>query len=259
MDNMNNFGPHLIFLFVLGTVVGSFLNVVAYRYPRRRSIVSPPSSCPACGKRLQALDLIPLLSYLILRGSCRRCKTKISVRYFIVELITGLVFVAVPLYKGLTAQTASHLLLLTLLITVTLVDIEFHRIPNKFLAAGLFAGIILKLANPEAYRWAAWQDSGLGMLAGGAIMLLIYILGRGGMGAGDVKLLVVIGFFLGLQQTLLALLAGFVIGGLFGLVMLLTRRVTRKQAIPFAPFVALGVTVTIIFGEKILSWYISFY
>lgn len=259
MDTNFVFGYHLIILFILGAAVGSFLNVVAYRFPRGESFISPPSSCPSCGKRLQAVDLVPVLSYIFLRGSCRRCKARISVRYFFVEVITGLIFVVVPLFKGLNMEAAFYLFFLCLLLTVSLVDLEFHRIPNVFLMTGLVGGIILRVLNPASRNLEAWSDAGLGMLAGGGIMLVIYILGRGGMGAGDLKLMIVVGFFLGLQGTVLSLLAGFIMGGIFGLIMLILRKMSRKEMVPFGPFLSLGAAIMVFYGEQILSWYMNFY
>lgn len=248
---------HLIILFVLGTVTGSFINVVVYRFPRGQSVISPPSACPFCERRLGIAELIPLVSYILLGGRCRHCKTGISLRYFLVELATGSLFVAVPFYIGGTIEAAGYLFLLCLLLAISLIDIDFRRIPNVFLAVGLGAGIVLKLIDPAARTLEAWGDSGLGMLIGGGVMLLIYIAGRGGMGAGDLKLMIMVGFFLGMDGVLLVLFAGFILGGGYSLLMVIMRRLGRKDMIPFGPFLSLGVAIEIFFGDQLLNWYSS--
>ncbi len=246
---------HLLLLFIFGTIFGSFINVVAYRFPRNLSIINPPSGCPSCEKRLGIIELFPLLSYLFLRGRCRHCKTSINPRYFMVELATGLLFVAVPWFLGVSMESVGYLFLLSLLLVISLIDIDFRRIPNVLLGVGLVIGLLLKLIDPATRSLQALGDAGLGMLAGGGIMLIIYIFGRGGIGAGDLKLMIMVGFFLGMAGVLLVLFVGFLLGGFYGLTMLLLRRLGRKDMIPFGPFLSLGVAIEIFFGEQILNWY----
>ncbi len=245
-------------LFILGLAVGSFLNVVIYRFPREYSLVSPSSACTSCGHHLNIADLFPLFSYLFLRGKCRYCGAKVSPRYFLVELITGMLFVIIPLFEGFNLESGAFLFLLCLLLVISLIDIEFRRIPNMFLLIGLGVGVILKFIDSLMHgTWVAWGDAGLGMLIGGGIMLLIFIVGRGGMGAGDFKLMLMIGFFVGMQGVILVIFLGFIMGGVYAVAMLLLKRLNRKAPVPFGPFLSLAVLVEIFWGAQIWSWYLK--
>ncbi len=248
---------HLIIFFILGLMVGSFLNVVIYRFPKKLSLISPPSSCPACGHRLTVADLIPLFSYIFLRGKCRHCGAKFSPRYFLVELMTGVFFVAVPWFIGPGLEAVSVLFLLCLLLVISFIDLDHGLIPNRLLAVGLGTGIVLKLADSLRGTWEGWGDAGLGMLIGGGIMLLIFAVSRGGMGGGDFKLMIVIGFFTGFYGVILVLMAGFLLGGIFSVAMLLVRRLGRKDPVPLGPFLALAVVIEVFWGEQIWDWYLG--
>lgn len=252
---MNIALEYLLILFVLGLVTGSFINVVIYRFPRGKSLISPPSRCPTCDHRLGPAELIPLVSYLALRGKCRHCSTRISPRYISVEVATGLLFVTVPAFKAFTFESMGFLFLLCLLLAISFIDIDFRRIPNVMLGVGLGVGIILKLIDPAARTLQAWGDAGLGMLVGGGVMMIIYIAGRGGIGAGDLKLMIMIGFFVGMPGVIKVMMIGFIIGAAYGLIMILTRRLTRKSMIPFGPFLSIGALIEIFFGEMIMSWF----
>jgi len=245
----------IIFLiFVLGISIGSFLNVCIYRIPRGGSLVSPAySACPACEHRLYPLDLIPLVSFLFLKGKCRYCQTQISYRYFFIELLTGLLFILAYWRFGLVPELLSHLLFIALLIAITFIDLEHQIIPNKINLFGFVSGIIVSLLTGHL----SLLNIFFGFLAAGGLLFLIALLSRGGMGGGDVKLGAVIGVFLGWPLALLALFISFILGGLGGIVLLALKKKGRKDMIPFGPFLALGSLITLFWGSQILAWYLQ--
>lgn len=255
-----------LFVFLFGLSIGSFVNVLVYRLPRRISLVKPPSSCPSCGKRLGVLELIPLLGYLALRGRCLQCRVPISPRYPLVELGTALLFAAVYSAFGFTLAGLGYLLLLTLLLTISLIDLDHRLIPNTLVGAGLIAGLLLQL--PALFKlWfdlPAWLmparpilDTLAGLALGGGLLLLIILFSRGGMGAGDMKLMALIGFYVGLRGTALVMMFGFTLGAVTGLLLMVSRRLTRKDAVPFGPFLSLAALIQIFWGPLLWDWYIN--
>ena len=250
--------------FLFGLCFGSFLNVLVYRLPRKISIAQPPSSCPSCKNTLGAIELIPLAGYFILRGRCRHCGTKISPRYPAVELATGALFLLVFINFGLTVNAFFYLTLLFLLLAITLIDLEHRIVPNTLVAAGLITGLLFYIPV-AANIWFDLPsrlvvdriliDAAAGLLLGGSIMLLIFLISRGGMGAGDLKLMAMIGFYVGLRGTAVVLLLSFFIGALVGLAFIAAGRLTRKDALPFAPYLSIATLVQVLWGEEIWSWY----
>jgi len=256
---------HLI-LFAFGLCFGSFLNVIVYRLPQKLSIVKPPSSCPTCKSRLGFLDLIPLFGYLLLKGKCRYCSAPISFRYPLVELLTGLLFVAVFYHFGFSAAGLFYLALLYLLFAVTLIDLEHRIVPNALVAAGLICGLLFYLPVllsliTEIPAWLLIDrqplDGLLGFAVGGGLLLIIILVSRGGMGAGDMKLMAMIGLFVGLRGVAVVLLAAFIFGALVGIALMFLGQATRKSALPFAPYLALATVVEVFWGETIWNWYIN--
>ncbi|OPZ74856.1 MAG: Type 4 prepilin-like proteins leader peptide-processing enzyme [Firmicutes bacterium ADurb.Bin456] len=239
---------------ILGLVIGSFLNVCVYRLPRGESVVFTPSHCPACGLRLGAGDLVPLLSYLVLKGRCRSCGARISSRYPLVELTTGLLFAAVFMRTGLTVLLLKQLFLVAVLIAVTFIDLEHMIIPDRIIVFSLAGGIFLNILAGDLSLLSA----GLGLIAAAALLLAPALIYRGGMGGGDIKLAAVIGFFLGWPNGLLAVLLGCLLGALAGITLVLTGRRGRKDAIPFGPFLAGGALLAMFYGNQCLSWYLGF-
>lgn len=254
------------FIFTAGLFIGSFLNVVVYRLPRGESVVRPPSRCPGCGRRLTTLELAPVFSYLWLRGRCRRCGSTISLRYPLVELATGLIFLAVAVRFGLTLAAAGYAFFFSLLLAVSLIDLEHQRIPNTLVAAGLFGGAAVHLTGLFGV-WAGsaevlapprpWGDALLGFLVGGGLLLAICLVSRGGMGAGDFKLAALIGFFTGLKGIAVVLLLGFSAGALIGLALILLKKRGRKDPLPFAPFLSLAALAAVFWGETWWAWYLA--
>ncbi|MGA9875133.1 MAG: prepilin peptidase [Solirubrobacteraceae bacterium] len=237
---------------VFGAIIGSFLNVVVYRLPRRESIVKPASHCTACGARVMPYDNVPVLSWLLLRGHCRNCSAPISKRYPLVEALCGLLCVAAVLAGGSTATIALNVTFILLLVPVALIDLEHRIIPNQLTMLGAVLALGLGTAldpSGEPTRLIA------GLAAGGALLAaaLAY---PGGMGMGDVKLAGVMGLFLGsavAPAMLIALLAGVLYG-----VLIVARKGTqagRKTAVPFGPFLAFGSIVAVFAGDPLVNWY----
>ncbi len=240
-------------LFVVGLCVGSFLNVVIARVPEGRSIVTPGSACPRCGAGIQWYDNIPLLSYALLRARCRRCGEPISIRYPLVELVTGLLFVLAGWQLGLDADLLPAALLLATLVAITAIDLDRQLIPDVLSLPGIVAGLLLSALTGRP----GWLDSLLGALVGGAIFFLIIVGSRGGMGGGDMKLGAMLGAFLGWQLVLVAILLSVLVGGVVAIVLLALRRRGRKDAVPFGPFLALGGAIALFWGQALLKWYLG--
>ncbi len=231
----------IIFLYAL--VIGSFLNVCIYRIPRGVSIVWPRSFCPNCQKNIPWHDMIPVLSYLILRGRCRFCRAAVGIQYPVVEISTALL--ALVFYKkyGLTGDFFKIALLGCLLIIIAWIDCHHRRIPDKLSVFGIIAG----LAWAFFYGKAALLHAGLGMLIGGGILFPIAFFYPRGMGMGDVKLLAMIGAFIGVKAVLYTLFVGSALGAVIGLGLLYWKTITRKTQIPFGPFLAVGAIITLLF------------
>lgn len=244
---------------LLGLLVGSFLNVVIHRVPRRESVVAPRSRCPGCGTQLRERDNVPVVSWLLLRGRCRTCAQPISARYPLVELLTGALFAAVAARLGPGLDLPPFLVLTASLVAVSAIDLEHFLVPNRVLLATLAAGGPLLLL--AAVAGDGVDDVG-GMAAGAAVgfglLLVINLVNPRGMGMGDVKLAGVLGLFLGLLDVghvLVGLFAGFLLGSVGGLTLIATGLRQRRDHIPFAPFLAAGALVALLFGEPILEWY----
>jgi leader peptidase (prepilin peptidase) / N-methyltransferase len=239
---------------VLGAIAGSFLNVVAYRLPRRESVIAPPSHCPSCDTPVKPYDNIPILSFLLLRGHCRSCKAPISVRYPLVEALTAALCVGAVLTQHSAAEVALSVVLILVVVPAALIDLEYRIIPNRITAAGAVAALLIGTAlDPagEPERLIA------GAAAGGFLLLAALAYPRG-MGMGDVKLAAVMGLFLGravAPAILIALLAGVLVGAL--VIAKRGVREGRKTAVPFGPFLALGAIVAVYAGQPIVEGYVN--
>ena len=249
----------LIILVVGGLCVGSFLNVCIYRLPRGGSLVRPRSRCPGCEHELSWFENIPVLSYLFLVGRCRRCRSRINPRYPIVEIITALLFVAHYAVFGWTPLLAVRLLFACALVVLFAIDLEHQILPNVITLPGVVVGLIFSLVFPPGVF-----DAVLGALAGGGVLWLLgeayyRFAGQEGMGGGDIKMLGMVGAFLGWKLVLITLVLSSVLGSLFGLAMILTRRGNLKQALPYGTFLAIGALVASLYGDRIVDWYAGLY
>jgi leader peptidase (prepilin peptidase)/N-methyltransferase len=244
---------YLIFI-ITGLAVGSFLEVVIYRVPRKLSIVRPASFCPNCKKKIAFYDNIPVLSYIILRGRCRYCKSKITVTSLLVEIVTSLLFLANYIIFGLSINTAIGIIFCCALIAVSFIDIEFKIIPNVIVLPLIVVGLALNIASDPSNWWMPLAFS----VGAFVFMLMIHLISPRGMGMGDVKLSLMAGAFL-VRNVVSGLFLGFLLGSLYGLSLIIIKRKKLKQAIPFGPFISLGSIISLFWGNNILKWYISFF
>jgi leader peptidase (prepilin peptidase)/N-methyltransferase len=244
----------LAFLGALGAAIGSFLNVLAYRLPRRESLVKPRSRCPHCDEPIAPYDNIPVISWILLCGKCRSCSAPIAIRYPIVEALTAALFVAVGLDIGPSRELFPGLALTVTLLAAAAIDLEHRIIPNRLTAAAAIAAVPLwALADP-----ARLPENLIAGTAAGAFMLIAAVAYPAGMGMGDVKLSAVMGLYLG-RSVAPALFVGFGVGALVGLGLVLARgTAARKQGVPFGPFLALGGIVGLLAGPEIIDWYLDF-
>ena len=260
---------------VFGLMIGSFLNVVIYRVPIGMSVVRPASACPNCGSGIHAYDNVPVVAWLALRGRCRSCSAPISARYPLVELGTGVFFflVSLPIATQLAGvqptvnEIASGLALVAFLylaaisIALSFIDIEHHRLPNAIVLPAYAVGIILLATSCILIGdYAALLRAGIGMAALGLAYLALALLWKGSMGLGDVKLAGVLGLYLGYTgwgALAVGSIGAFLLGGIFGLVLILLHKTTRKSGIPFGPWMVLGAWVGILFGNLIWADYLS--
>ncbi len=244
------------FTVVLGLVCGSFFNVCIYRIPRDLSVVAPPSHCPKCEHRLPFWLNIPLLTYIFLRGRCFFCREPISLRYPLVELLTGLLFGLAALYFGLTPALARALILIFLLVPITFIDLEFQIIPDSF----SLTGIVIGLAGSWWWGVLPWWEFLLGAVLGWLSLWLVatgyyFFTGRDGMGGGDLKLLAMLGAFLGYKALLPIILLSSLSGAVIGLGLVFWQGRDGRYAIPFGPFLAAGGLLYLFFGSQLVEFY----
>jgi leader peptidase (prepilin peptidase)/N-methyltransferase len=245
---------------LLGLAVGSFLNVCIDRLPQNKSIAYPPSHCEACQHKLAAKDLIPVFSYLRLRGRCRYCQASIPRKLLWVELATAVIFALLYWHYGLSAELGVLAFYACLFIIIFVIDLERSLILNKVVYPAMVVALLLSL-----YPWP-WLSESIGMrvayaalggTAGFAIFLLIALVSRGGMGWGDVKLAALIGLATGFPMVFVTIIMAAILGGIVAVVLLATRRRGRREMIPFGPFLAVAAMVTLLWGSSILSWYLG--
>ena len=239
---------------ILGAIIGSFLNVVAYRLPRGESLAHPPSRCPNCGAPVKPYDNIPVLSWLLLRGRCRNCKEPISVRYPLVEAGTGLLCALVVVAKGADGDAVIGIVLVLLLVPITLIDLDHRIIPNKI----TYPGFVLGVALIAVLDTDSLVEHLIASAAAGGFLFVAWFLYPRGMGLGDVKLAFVLGIYLGravAPAMFTALIAGSLIGAL--IIARVGAEKGRKTAIPFGPYLALGGLVGLFAGDAIVDWYLD--
>ncbi len=244
-----------VFNFLLGTVIGSFLNVLIYRIPRNESILKPPSHCPVCGHRLRWYDMIPVFSYLFLKGKCRYCGAKISPRYPLIEALTGVAFIGVGLRYGWSLQFFEYIVFSSLLITVAFTDIFDGVVPDVVVIPGAIAGLVFSLFRGRA----VFLSSLFGMLFLFGFFVMVILLTRGGMGEGDATFGAMIGAFLGFKFSVAMLVIAFVIGAIIGILIIIFSHKSGKDTMPFAPYLALASYIMVFYGYKILLLYFKMF
>ena len=247
-----------VWVFVTGCCLGSFFNVVIYRLPAGKSLVSPGSHCPGCGHPIAFYDNIPVLGYLFLMGKCRHCRARISPRYPIVEAVTGLFALALFRKYGWEPQFGIEFLFVSLLILITFIDLDTYLIPDVLSLSGIVAGFLCSFVTPRL----AWTDSLLGIVVGGGFLYAIaagyqYLRKKDGMGGGDIKLLGMIGAFLGLPGVIFTVLISSVAGTAAGLAVMSRTRKGMSTMIPFGPFLALGAVCYLFWGPDFIRWYLE--
>lgn len=253
---------HLYFsliAFIFGAVVGSFLNVCICRMPKDESVVSPPSHCPKCDYKIPWYDNIPLISYLILKGKCRGCGTHISLQYPFVELLNGVLTLALFLRFGPTLSFLVLFIFCSALVVVTFIDIEHQIIPDEISISGIVIGFTLSFF----IKGHSWLNSLLGIVLGGGSLLLVaysyqWLTKKDGMGGGDIKLLAMMGAFLGWKAIPFIIFTSSLFGSIIGVSIMLLQKKDGKLAIPFGPYLAFGAVLYIFYGRQLIHWYLNF-
>jgi len=249
--------PILVLSFIFGAVVGSFLNVCICRLPEGQSIVSPPSRCPVCKRYIPFYFNIPIISFLLLRGRCGKCKSPISFQYPFVEALTGLAAVALYLRYGTDVRIIIPFFFLCALIVSTFIDLKHKIILNVITFPGIIIGFIASFFMPTP----GVVDSFTGIVAGGGILISIalvyhFVTGKEGMGVGDIKFLAMIGAFIGWKGVLFTLFTASIIGAVVGVAVMAIFSRDSKYALPFGPFLALGAVFYLFYGGFLIQWYI---
>lgn len=266
-------------IFLFGLIIGSFLNVCIVRIPAGKSIVLPASACPKCGAAIRSYDNIPVISYMLLAGKCRKCRTKISAMYPAVELLTGLLFFACYEAFGLTAEALKWAIFSAIMVVLVFTDLRERVLPDVVNYTGLGLGLVLSLLTKPIDGTAAWlanrmfdfpppapvvslADALIGAAIGSGLLWLVSeayfrLRGREGMGLGDVKMMLMAGAFLGAKRTLLTIFTGSVLGSVLGLVFILVRRKDSEYELPFGTFLGLAAVLVVFFGTPVINWYQS--
>lgn len=248
----------ITFIFIYGLLIGSFLNVCIYRIPREESIVFPGSHCPNCTRSLKPLDLIPSFSYLSTGGKCRYCKVRISFRYPFFEFLTAFIFLLIYYCFGLSLDYFVYCFLTSLLIVIAGIDFDYQIIPDGILLLGAGACLLNLLYSYLIRNHSiSFLDNFGGAAIGGGLFLLIAAVSRGGMGGGDIKLMAMLGLWLGIKGILITTLLSFIIGAVVSLILLAFKLKTRKEAIAFGPFIAIAALIVICFQDELLIWYLE--
>jgi leader peptidase (prepilin peptidase) / N-methyltransferase len=244
---------------LFGAIIGSFLNVCIYRLPLGKSVVWPGSACPGCNRQLAWYENIPILSYAALGGRCRSCRVRISPRYPIIEAITAAMFAGALWYYGPSAIFVSRILFGCALIVLFAIDLEHHLLPNVITLPGIVVGFGFSLITEPG-----WRDSLIGIVLGGGVLWAIAegyyrIRHEEGLGMGDVKMLAMVGAFIGWKLTLVTLMMASFAGSIVGLLMIVSRRGSMKYALPFGTFLAMGAVIAATIGPAVIDWYIGFW
>jgi leader peptidase (prepilin peptidase)/N-methyltransferase len=242
---------------IFGALIGSFLNVCIFRLPKEESIITPGSHCPHCKNPIKFYDNIPLFSYFLLKGKCRHCNGPISIQYPLIEGITALSSLVLFMKFGLSLSFLIYFAFVSALIVITVIDLYHQIIPDVISLPGIGVGLLSSLIIPQI----TFSNSLIGALLGGGSLFLVatlyqWLFKREGMGGGDVKLLAMIGSFLGWKAVILTILLGSLIGSIIGISIIVLKGKDFKYAIPFGPFLSLGAVIALLYGPRIINWYL---
>lgn len=240
-------------IFLLGIIIGSFLNVCIYRIPEKQDIVLERSHCMSCGNVLKWYELIPLFSFLIQGGKCRNCKTKLSVQYPLIELMNGLVYLWIFLVSGLTVRSVLFCVCASTLIVISVIDWRTYEIP---VGCNIIIGVlgIVRVLSDLAH----WYDYVIGFFIVSGLFFIIYLISKGrGIGGGDIKLMAAAGLLLGWKNVLLALMIGSIAGSVIHLTLMKVKG--KDRVLAFGPYLALGIFTAMLYGEKIIAWYLNMF
>jgi leader peptidase (prepilin peptidase)/N-methyltransferase len=259
-----------VIVLVFGLIIGSFLNVCIYRLPRDLSVVKPRSACPSCNTAIKAWDNIPVISYILLGGKCRKCGEKISARYPLVEALNGLLYIAVFQFFGIGWHLPFLFAFVSAMVVITFIDLDFQIIPDVITLPGILIGLAAAsfvLPDPfsslngssglNSLSVAGFTNSVTGLLTGGGLYYLIAVASRGGMGGGDIKMMAMVGAFTGWKGVLLTTFLGSLTGSIIGIFLMVFKGKGRKTKIPFGPFLALGSLISLFYGGIIVDWYLG--
>ncbi|HTN42574.1 MAG TPA: prepilin peptidase [Nitrospiria bacterium] len=236
---------------VLGLIIGSFLNVCIHRLPRNESLITPSSRCPSCQHPVRWWDNIPVVSFLILGGRCRDCGRSISWRYPVIEFVNGIAYVLLVWRFGIGGPAFVYGVLFSALLVITFIDLDHQIIPDRITLPGMVVGLVASAVILPIGIW----DAVIGLLLGGALFYGVAVASGGGMGGGDIKLIAMIGAFLGWKEALLTIFIGALAGSAIGLFLMAFKGKSRKYPVPFGPFLSLGAVISLFAGQAIWNWY----
>ena len=254
----------IVVVTLFGLCIGSFLNVCIYRIPQSKSILYPGSMCVSCGAPVRFYDNIPVLSYIILGGKCRNCKAPFSFRYPMVELLTGLMALAVVMKYGISFESLIYFVFICSLLVITFIDIDHQIIPDVISLPGIPIYFLAAFALPTTSYADTLINSVLGILIGGGTLFMVgwlYMLAtkKEGMGGGDIKLLAMIGALIGWKGILFTIIISSFVGTIVGVIVMMRTQKDMKLAIPFGPFLSIGAISYIFFGKEVIYWYLNMY
>lgn len=246
-----------LFVLIIGLVIGSFLNVCIYRIPAEQSIAFPPSHCSSCNHRLGVLDLVPVLSYLFLRGRCRYCHQKISIQYPLIEILNAVLYVALYYKFGFTMNLLKYAIFVSLLIVIGMIDGKTKYVYKSTTLTAMAAGVVFTVIEAAVFKEKIMTYV-IGAAVGFLIILVIVVLTKG-MGEGDIEIALICGLFLGLKLLAVGLFLAFVIGGTAAVILVVRRKKGCKDEMAFGPSLAIGTIISLLFGAEVISWYMSFF
>lgn len=243
----------IVLFFIYGLFIGSFLNVCICRIPAGISVIRPPSSCGSCGHRLDYADMLPVVNYVLYRGRCRYCKAPYSIQYPIIELSNGILYVLIGLKYGLWFYSIILCILVSLLIVASVIDLKHMIIPDNVITAGIILGLVLLI-----YERTALIDKLSGLLLGLGLFMMIALL-TGAMGGGDIKLMAVTGLIFGAKGVIFISLCSFIIGAVISIILIWLKVKSRKDKIPFGPFISLAALMYVFYGKEIIAAYFNLF